>query len=132
MENWALYLGYTILKFPYISKDGYVTIGVATTNTFYNDMGDLYMTLGERLIQKIKDGTIQKDALSDTNEFDFHGGYEQLYFYKFSTYLGSVSRYILDMKLGDLPYIGEYYANDITRTYHGIYNLDMDCTFNCI
>ena len=65
------------------------------------------MTSGENLIQKIKDGTIQKDTLADTNEFDFHCGYEQLYFYKFSTYLGSVSRYILNMKLRNLPYTGE-------------------------
>lgn len=65
------------------------------------------MDYGQHLIDKIKDGTIQKDILHEYGAVDFRGGYEQLYAYKFSIYLSCVCRYIQNLQLQDLPYSGE-------------------------
>lgn len=65
------------------------------------------MNYGQHLIDKIKDDTIQKDIPHEYGAVDFRGGYEQLYAYKFSIYLGCVSRYIQNKQLRDLPYTVE-------------------------
>ena len=60
---------------------------------------------GQQLIQKIKEKKIIKDYIPESG-VDFHGGYEDLYFYKFKQYLSSVSRYIMNKQLKDIPYNG--------------------------
>ena len=64
------------------------------------------MTVGEQLINEIKNGIITKDHRSNSGR-DFHAGYEELYRYKFKKYLSSVGRYIQNQKIKEVPYYGE-------------------------
>ena len=52
-------------------------------------------TIGKRLVSELKTGAILKDLPPEYNQIDFHAGYEDLYLFKFKTWLSSVSRYIL-------------------------------------
>ena len=63
-------------------------------------------TVGTRLVKAIKEKRIIKDHRPNTGK-DFHGGYEELYLYKFKTYESSVGRYILQQQLSEEPYHGE-------------------------
>lgn len=56
------------------------------------------MSVGERLITAIKNQTIIKDVQCD-NGRDFHGGYEELYLYRFKQYQSSVGRYVRNQQL---------------------------------
>ncbi len=40
------------------------------------------------------------------DDYFFHGGYAELYAYKFGKYLSGVSKYLMDKKLKDIPYGG--------------------------
>ena len=55
-------------------------------------------SIGEKIVSAIKNGQIMKDYLPNHGD-TFHGGYEELYLYRFKTYLGSVSRAILNRNL---------------------------------
>ena len=40
------------------------------------------------------------------DDYFFHGGYAELYAYKFEKYLSGVSKYLMDKKLQNIPYEG--------------------------
>lgn len=63
------------------------------------------MTVGERFVSAIEDGTIIKDCRPNHGKV-FHGAYEELYLHKFRTYLGSVSRAIRNSQLRKENYYG--------------------------
>jgi hypothetical protein len=55
-------------------------------------------SIGEKMVYAIENGQIMKDYLPNHGD-TFHGGYEELYLHKFKTYLGSVSRAIINRNL---------------------------------
>lgn len=68
-------------------------------------MSDLSKSAGEKLIIAIKKKNIIKDYRPNTGK-DFHGGYEELYLYKFKKYQSSVGRYIRNQQLKEVSYNG--------------------------
>ena len=68
-------------------------------------MSNVVKTSGEKLIIAIKNKTIVKDYRPNTGK-DFHGGYEELYLYKFKQYQSSVGRYIRNQQLKEVSYNG--------------------------
>lgn len=63
------------------------------------------ISAGEKLIIAIKNKTIVKDYMPNSGH-DFHGGYEELYLYKFKKYQSSVGRYIRNKQLKEEAYNG--------------------------
>ncbi len=61
---------------------------------------------GKLLVERMKDGSIPVDRLTDHGK-RFHDGYDEMYLDYFKTYLGSVSRYLQNKRLADQPYRGE-------------------------
>ena len=57
-----------------------------------------FSSIGEKIVYAMEKGLIKKDFLPNHGN-TFHGGYEELYLYKFKTYLGSVSRAIVNRNL---------------------------------
>lgn len=55
-------------------------------------------SIGEKMVNAIINDRLIKDSLPNHGK-PFHGGYEQLYLYKFKTYLGSVSRAIINQNI---------------------------------
>ena len=68
-------------------------------------MNNESMSAGEKLILAIKNKTIVKDYRPNSGT-DFHGGYEELYLYKFKQYQSSVGRYIRNQQLKEVKYNG--------------------------
>lgn len=68
-------------------------------------MSNAVKSPGEKLIIAIKNKTIVKDYRPNTGK-DFHGGYEELYLYKFKQYQSSVGRYIRNQQLKEVSYNG--------------------------
>lgn len=68
-------------------------------------MSNIVKSPGERLIIAIKNKTIVKDYRPNTGK-DFHGGFEELYLYKFKQYESSVGRYIRNQQLKEVSYNG--------------------------
>jgi len=58
---------------------------------------------GIKLINAIKSGEIKEEKLHDHGK-RFYDGYDRLYFDKFCSYLGNVSRYNINLKLEEKPY----------------------------
>lgn len=56
------------------------------------------LSAGEKLIRAIENKDIIKDYRPNHGK-EFHGGYEELYLYKFKSYLGSVGRAIRNKQL---------------------------------
>lgn len=50
---------------------------------------------------------IPPSEYKSTDDYFFHGGYAELYAYKFEKYLSGVSKYLMDKKLKDIPYCGD-------------------------
>ena len=68
-------------------------------------MSNAVKSPGEKLIIANKNKTIVKDYRPNTGK-DFHGGYEELYLYKFKQYQSSVGRYIRNQQLKEVSYNG--------------------------
>ena len=68
-------------------------------------MSSTAMSSGEKLVFAIKNKTIVKDYRPNSGK-DFHGGYEELYLYKFKQYQSSVGRYIRNQQLKEVSYNG--------------------------
>ena len=68
-------------------------------------MSNAVKSPGEKFIIAIKNKTIVKDYRPNTGK-DFHGGYEELYLYKFKQYQSSVGRYIRNQQLKEVSYNG--------------------------
>lgn len=64
------------------------------------------MFLGERMRNYNPTYIPPSEYKFPDDEF-FYGGYAQLYEYKFRMYLSSVSRYLQNKKLTDIPYCGD-------------------------
>jgi hypothetical protein len=56
------------------------------------------VSAGQRLINAIDNGDLLKDCRPNHGKV-FHGAYEELYLYKFKSYLGSVGRAVRNRQL---------------------------------
>lgn len=52
-------------------------------------------SIGKKLVKELKTGNIKKDIPLEKG-INFDKGYEQLYYWKFKTYLSSISRYLIN------------------------------------
>lgn len=57
-----------------------------------------FSSIGEKIVYDIENSLIEKDYLPNHGN-QFYEGHEELYLYKFKTYLGSVSREIVNRNL---------------------------------
>lgn len=61
---------------------------------------------GKKLVDAMMSGKIKKDNRPNHGNV-FSGGYEYLYYTKFQTYLGTVSRVLMNRELEEKQYDGE-------------------------